>query len=79
MSKIPSAPSRTSPKFDLRLPDDMRARVADAAKRNGRSMNAELVAYVEAGLGGFSAAETANSIQDIKKAILAIQKRLDEK
>lgn len=79
MSKTPSVPRRTSPKFDLRLPDDMRARVAEAAQRNGRSMNSELVSYVGAALDGLSAAELAKSIQEIKAAIIAMQKRLDEK
>lgn len=79
MTDTPSKPGRTSPKFDLRLPDDMRARVADAAKREGRSMNSQLVSYVEAGLGGYSAKEMAESIREIKSAIVAMQKQLGEK
>jgi hypothetical protein len=42
-------------------------------------MNAELVSYVEAGLGGFTAREMVDSIRDIKADIVAMQKRLDEK
>ncbi|MCB4456883.1 Arc family DNA-binding protein [Leisingera sp. McT4-56] len=34
-------------KFMLRLPDGMRARIRAAAKKNGRSMNAEIVALLE--------------------------------
>jgi Holliday junction resolvasome RuvABC DNA-binding subunit len=41
-------PSRTADQFVLRLPDGMRPRIAEAAKANGRSMNAEIVARLEA-------------------------------
>lgn len=41
-------PSRTLDKFMLRLPDGMRDRIAAEAKANGRSMNAEIVARLEA-------------------------------
>ncbi len=34
--------------FNLRLPDGMRDRIRAAADRNGRSMNAEIVATLEA-------------------------------
>lgn len=37
-------------KYLIRFPDGMRARVAEAAKANNRSMNAEIVARLEASL-----------------------------
>lgn len=37
-------PSRTADQFVVRLPDGMRDRIAQAAKANNRSMNAEIVA-----------------------------------
>ncbi|OWV87342.1 hypothetical protein ATY75_03260 [Rhizobium sp. N122] len=40
-------PVREQDKFMLRLPDGMRERIADAAKSNKRSMNAEIVAALE--------------------------------
>lgn len=41
-------PSRTAPQFVIRFPDDdMRDRIAEAAKANGRSMNAEIVARLQ--------------------------------
>ncbi len=43
-------PSRTADQFVIRLPEGMRDRVAAAAKANGRSMNAEIVAILAAGL-----------------------------
>jgi predicted DNA-binding protein len=47
---------RDSEKFNLRLPDGMRERIADAAKENGRSMNSEIIARLEASFdeGGLS-------------------------
>lgn len=49
--------AREDPKFMLRLPGDMRDRIAEAAKANNRSMNAEIVARLEATFsGGISAA-----------------------
>lgn len=38
---------RASDQFNLRLPDGMRDRIAEAAKASGRSMNAEIVARLE--------------------------------
>lgn len=48
---------RDSDKFMLRLPDGMRDRIADAAKDNKRSMNAEIVARLE---------ETFNSLRGLE-------------
>jgi hypothetical protein len=43
MSEITKPVSRESDKFMLRLPDGMRELIAEEAKKNGRSMNAEIV------------------------------------
>lgn len=40
-TKLP--PSRTAEQFVVRFPEGMRARIAEIAKKNGRSMNAEIV------------------------------------
>lgn len=45
--KIKPDVGRDSDKFMLRLPDGMRSRIAEAAKANGRSMNAEIVHCLE--------------------------------
>lgn len=47
MAKEPY-PSEKQDRFIVRLPDGMRDRIADEAKKNNRSMNAELVARLEA-------------------------------
>jgi hypothetical protein len=40
-------PGRHADQFNLRLPDGMRERIAESAKANSRSMNAEIVARLE--------------------------------
>src|SRR5690606_6856387 len=72
MTKPPASPTRQSPKFDLRLPDDMRAQVALAAKREGRSMNSQIVAYVRAGLEGMDPTEVVRSIKDIDEKVARV-------
>jgi plasmid stability protein len=39
-------------KFVVRFPDGMRDAIADRAKSNGRSMNSEIIAALEAWLSG---------------------------
>lgn len=39
--------NRESDRFMLRLPDGMRDRIAETAKANGRSMNAEIIHRLE--------------------------------
>lgn len=43
-------PSRTAEQFVVRFPDGMRDRIAEAAKNNKRSMNAEIIARLESSL-----------------------------
>lgn len=47
MSKYPS---QMQDKFNLRFPDGMRDAIAERAKANGRSMNSEIIAALEAWL-----------------------------
>ncbi|KFL28189.1 hypothetical protein JP74_02995 [Devosia sp. 17-2-E-8] len=39
---------RTDPQFKLRLPPELKASLEDAARRNNRSINAEIVNRLEA-------------------------------
>lgn len=39
-------------KFNVRFPDGMRDAIAERAKQNGRSMNSEIIAALDAWLGG---------------------------
>lgn len=52
MNKPAQPPSRTADQFVVRFPDGMRDRIADQAKLNNRSMNAEIVARLEQSFDG---------------------------
>lgn len=56
MSRTPP-PSRTAEQFVVRFPDGMRDLIADEAKKNNRSMNAEIVARLQASFEPFSGHE----------------------
>lgn len=45
-------PSQTQDRYIVRFPDGMRDQIAEAAKANNRSMNAEIVARLEASFSG---------------------------
>lgn len=47
-----SPPSRTAEQFVVRFPNGMRDQIAEEAKKNNRSMNAEIVARLQASFGG---------------------------
>lgn len=47
MNKPSPPPSRTADQFVVRFPEGMRDRIAEAARENNRSMNAEIVARLE--------------------------------
>lgn len=49
MSKFPS---QEMDRFNVRLPVGMRDAIADRAKRNGRSMNSEIIAALDSWLAG---------------------------
>lgn len=63
-------PGRGSDQFPLRLPDGMRDRIKAEAERNGRSMNAEIVARLEDSLN--------NAASDFNPYVfVALDKSLD--
>ena len=47
---VSMAPKQTDPQFKLRLTPEIRDRIGAAAARNGRSLNAEILATLELGL-----------------------------
>jgi hypothetical protein len=58
-------PSETQDRFIVRLPDGMRDRIAELAKSNNRSMNAEIVQRLEWALPVLSAPTVAPYIPDV--------------
>lgn len=59
------ARSQTLDKFILRLPDGLRDRIKLAADRSGRSMNAEIVAVLEAEYPADDAPLTLQELNDL--------------
>ncbi len=43
--------ARNEHEFRVRVPDDVRAAVVEAAEKNGRSINAEIIAMIRGALG----------------------------
>ncbi|WP_025915785.1 Arc family DNA-binding protein [Herminiimonas sp. CN] len=58
-------PSETQDRFIVRFPDGMRDRIAEEAKANGRSMNAEIVQRLEMTLGMTTRPNVPNISGDI--------------
>ncbi|PVY62209.1 Arc-like DNA binding dprotein [Pusillimonas noertemannii] len=54
-------------KFNLRMPHGMRARLAKAGEKNGRSMNGEIVARLD------SSFDTAQSQEELIKTIQCLR------
>ena len=65
MEKKPQqSESRDADKYVVRFPDGMRDRIAEEAKANNRSMNAEIIARLEQSLGPIS--DEASAMRAIK-------------
>lgn len=67
-------PSRTAEQFVVRFPDGMRDRIAEAARADGRSMNAEIVARLAQ---SFEPSGDANALrEELKRADQLIELQL---
>ncbi len=79
-------------KFNLRFPDGMRDAIAERAKRNGRSMNSEIVQILEDALNAENTlgeiADKINSVSvplnvdalvQLQARVIAMQKEIQEK
>lgn len=64
--------------FHLRMPPELRKRIDDAIKLNGRSVNAELVTRIEASFDA-DKPDLVEVIRSLKASIDSLNKRLDEK
>ncbi|HDR9877444.1 TPA: Arc family DNA-binding protein [Burkholderia cenocepacia] len=67
MSKDTKAPSRSADQFVVRFPDGMRERIANEAKKNNRSMNAEIIARLD---DSFSAPDESHTIGQTAKLLV---------
>lgn len=64
--------------FHVRIPAALRARIDEARKTSGRSVNAELVARIEASLDA-DQPDLIATVEKLRRAVEALNKRLDEK
>lgn len=70
-------PSRTAPQFVVRMPDDeFRKRIAEAAKANSRSMNAEIVARLERSFSDVGDPMNADDRRVLETNLIAVQTML---
>jgi uncharacterized membrane protein YccC len=79
--RMPKPPSQIADKYIVRLPDGMRDRIAEAAKANNRSMNAEIVARLEASFGTPLSAASPDVLQHLltlAEEIQALSRRMGE-
>lgn len=72
-------PSRTADKIMIRLPDGMRERLTAAAEEAGRSVNAEVVARLEASfVRDEEAAAARETIEDHDMRIRDLERELEK-
>lgn len=60
-------------KVDLRLPEGMRERLQACADRDGRSMNQQIVHYVEAGMEGLDGRALAQAVMEIREMLARLE------
>lgn len=64
--------------FHLRMSEELRKRIDDARKVTGRSVNAELLARVKAGLDA-GEPDLIGAIRSLKESVDELRRRLDAK
>ncbi len=71
---VQDSPSRKLEQYIVRFPDGMRDRIKDAAKDNGRSMNAEIISRLEASFAKPDETEFDEHelSEAVKKAVLEV-------
>lgn len=82
MEKKPQvSDSRAADKYIVRFPEGMRDRIAEAAKNNNRSMNAEIVLRLEESLKtkASSDAATVQMFEDYKQQTIKVEAALQRK
>lgn len=76
--------SREDPQFKLRLPQELRDRIEQAAKESKRSLNAEIVARLELsfaqgqGLEAFSGKLDESSVELLRRTSEVFKRLLEE-
>ncbi|WP_159262533.1 Arc family DNA-binding protein [Proteus mirabilis] len=72
-------PSQLQDKFNLRLPDGMKDAIAERAKKNGRSINSEIVQILEDALNGKSQNEEIYSLsRDTMDKLISVMEAIQQ-
>ncbi|HEC7554896.1 TPA: Arc family DNA-binding protein [Salmonella enterica subsp. enterica serovar Singapore] len=61
--------ARTDPVFNLRMPLDMKDELAERAKRNGRSLNAEILQILEDSIAAEKTCFPAGDARELRRVI----------
>lgn len=77
-SDTEGADAKKSKGFHVRMPPELRKRIDAARKISGRSVNAELLARIEASLDA-DEPDLVAAIQSLKASVDALNKRLEGK
>lgn len=67
-------PERDLNRYIVRFPEGMRDRIADAAKANGRSMNAEIVHRLEQSFAG----DLGRDVEELRRMMAEVKVRVAE-
>jgi hypothetical protein len=70
--------SRTDPQLTVRFPGDLKQRLADAATRNSRSINAEIVQRLEESFRHVAGTNSPPDEQGTKKLIIEMHELLTQ-
>jgi hypothetical protein len=63
-------PSQVADRFQVRMPDGLRDRIADAAKKAGRSMNTEIVSRLEKSFTAISEASAVEVMEALRRIVM---------
>jgi len=74
--RLPCRMSEKEQKFNVRLPTGMRDRIDAAAAKDGRSMNSQIVYYLELGLEGIDIKSIAAAIFEMRESIRVIENKI---
>ncbi|MBF0620817.1 MAG: Arc family DNA-binding protein [Magnetococcales bacterium] len=69
--------ARSDPQFKLRLPQELKKKIEEAAQKNDRSMNAEIIARLKSSLNE-SSKSNASSGEDIGELSQVVRQVLDD-